>query len=134
MPFFHPLTTIALGIILVIYELTAYACNYIERRPNNKLNLNSIFILVIAFITWISIFLIFNRKIQSLFSSIKNESVSPIDGVVSSFNKLDMGVGERLIFTLKMYFPNIILSMLALSAIIYIRVLRVSVRLPPFCL
>lgn len=134
-PFSHPLTTIMLGVILICTEISTFAYNKYISKISSDLKFNSFLILVTSFISWISSFYIINKTIMNLISFIKMELISPITEIGSGFDKLSMSTNDRVIYSLKVYFPQIIIVLLAFVSIFYIgKLLKSSAIEKPFSL
>ena len=124
-----------LGVILICTEISTFAYNKYISKISSDLKFNSFLILVTSFISWISSFYIINKTIMNLISFIKMEIISPITEIGSGFDKLSMSTNDRVIYSLKVYFPQIIIVLLAFVSIFYIgKLLKSSAIEKPFSL
>jgi hypothetical protein len=115
-PFTHPLTTIILLILFIIYELSKILYHKISGVVET-INLSPILILLISFLAWAVSYSIFAYKVNYALLLITMGSTSPIAYIGNSFGKLNMGMIDSIIWILKVYSPNIILGLLSLIAI-----------------
>lgn len=118
-PFSHPLTTIILGMLIVFNATSTFVYDRYVNKVHSTLKLNPIVVLITSFIFWISSFYILGESIEKLVAFIKMESVSPVAEVGSGFAKLNMDFNDRIIYTLKVYAPQMVIILLAVMSIFY---------------
>lgn len=118
-PFSHPLTSITLLIYIFSIELSKLVYSYIKGKKWN-ISFNSFFILLVTFFTWISSSIMFGRSVNQFFSWTRGELYAPTTEISNSFNKLNFTIYDRIIIFIKMYYPQLLLILLSLIAILII--------------
>lgn len=115
-PFSHPLTTLVLIVFFITIELSYFFLTRIRKDFEYTTSLTKPLILLTTFFTWISSFYMFTRSINSLLKWTKGELYPETDQIVSSFDKLNLNLFERVILFMKMYSVNAIMFFFSILA------------------